>query len=60
MAKCCDEWWASLDDHMKEYIHIHYYNISERLRSHIYNKIFHEMHDFRFKVELGGKTSDQR
>lgn len=18
MAECCDEWWASLDDHMKE------------------------------------------
>ena len=60
MADCCEEWWDRLDEHIKEYIHIHYYNISERLRLHIYNKIFHEMHEFRFKVELGGKTSDQR
>lgn len=57
MAKCCDEWWANLDDHMKEWVHYYFYDITESLP--IPREDIHEMHDFRFKVELGGQTDVQ-
>lgn len=28
MAECCDKWWASLDDHMKEWVHYYFYDIN--------------------------------
>ena len=58
MAKCCDEWWASLDDHMKEWVHYYFYDIIERLP--IPREDIHEMHEFRFKVELGGEINERK
>lgn len=57
MAACCDEWWAGLDDRMKEWIHYYFWDIKEK-RFPLTREDIHEMHEFRFKVELGGKVDD--
>jgi len=56
MAKCCDEWWASLPDALKEYVHYYHYDILDILKD-FPHKDLKGMHDFRFNVELGGKKN---
>lgn len=57
MANCCDEWWASLPSHLKEFVHYYHYDITGKLKDFPTAEL-KEMHDFRFKVELeGGKTN---
>ncbi|MBA7506510.1 hypothetical protein ES706_05201 [subsurface metagenome] len=56
---CCDEWWASLPSHLKEYIHYYHYDIIEKLCDFPATDLT-EMHDFRFKVESPLKDIERR
>ena len=54
MAKCCDEWWASLTDVLKGYVHYYHYDIVDKLKA-FPSEDLKGIHDFRFNVESRGK-----